>query len=161
MSCDFVNMKSHFFTIIFCVVFFRQSKGASLVTTETLNGPDVLDKTWLSIFGCFQKDELTSCLQKRAFRALEDWLPNLDSSNDIPKTERKTNEVEEVDVDIEGKLKEMPPMVRSLIDRLGDIIASGIVHFYPDKSGGDSVSVEGEEKMAKSSDNLPSGTSIN
>lgn len=135
VCCAFVNMKKYqrilftFFVTTLCLQ--RIESATPLVTTDTITDPEIfkLSPSWLTIFDCFREDSPTSCLQKRAFRAIEEAMPSSE-------TDQADNYVSQEKGE-KGKSKEkfpegVSPAMGRFIERLGDIIATGITHFYPD-----------------------------
>ncbi|XP_046681984.1 uncharacterized protein LOC124368720 [Homalodisca vitripennis] len=90
-------------------------RAASILSTE----PGAVDPPWLAIFHCFQSDSPTVCFQKRAVRALEDMFIKEDVD----------------DKSVEQEEKGLSPAVGKIIDRIGDLIASGLSQWYPESDG--------------------------
>lgn len=111
------NMSPLVMTVtVIAVLSCSQVHAATLVTTS----PQVLsvDPPWLAVLHCFKSDSPSSCFQHRAVRALEDLLPDTDD--------------DDVEVEKSAEMKDVSPGVSRLIDRIGELIASGISQWYPE-----------------------------
>lgn len=81
--------------------------GASGATVPEAKDP------WVSMVRCLDGDGAAACVQRRAVRALEDFLPQDDEKEvEIPKG--------------------VSPSIAKVIDRLGEMIASSVSQWYPE-----------------------------
>lgn len=78
-----------------------------------------VDPPWLAVLHCFKSSTPSTCFQHRAVRALEDLLPEADGDDDVQ-------------LEKSAEMKDVSPTVSRLIDRVGELIASGISQWYPE-----------------------------
>lgn len=124
------------FTLFLITLYLNRIESAtpSLVSTNTITDPEIfkLSPSWISIIDCFREDSPTSCLQKRAFRAIEEAMPSLnaDQAENYAPHEKADDKEQSKEKFPDG----VSPTAGRFIERLGDVIATGLTHFYPDDS---------------------------